>query len=111
MIGWSGSPSWKATITSWPIRGQNEAPHRLPAETWATRTQQELVASDLPSRSQWNWTFTRPNLSVKTSCPFGPTTTADCVPATTGLGVERAGRNGTPNGISVKVLSYVNPSP
>ena len=45
-----------------------------------TRTQQELSASFLPSRSQWNCTFTRPYLSVKISSPGGPTTTAVCVP-------------------------------
>ena len=52
----------------------------------ATRTQQELSASFLPCRSQWNWTFTRPYLSVKISSPDGPTTTAVWVPGTTGLG-------------------------
>ena len=56
-------------------------PQPLPAHGCATRIQQELSASFLPSRSQWNCTFTRPYLSVKISSPAGPTTTAVCVPS------------------------------
>ncbi len=33
-------------------------------ETSRTRIQQELFSSHGPSRSQWNWTLTRPNSSV-----------------------------------------------
>ena len=63
-------------------------PHCLPAQGVATRTQHELFASFLPWRSQWNWTFTRPYLSVKISSPGGPTTTAVCVPCDPRLGVD-----------------------
>src|ERR1035441_4931242 len=59
-IGWLTSPSRKSTITSWPIRGMWTAPHCWPAQNVATRTQQELLTSSWPARSQWNWTFTRP---------------------------------------------------
>ncbi len=89
MTGWSGSPSSKATRTSWPIRGMKIEPQPLPAWLWVTRIQHELSASALPSRSQWNWTFTRPYLSGKISSPGGPTTTAVCGPGTTGFGVVR----------------------
>ena len=33
MIGWSGSPSSKSTMTSWPMRGMWIVPHCLPAQT------------------------------------------------------------------------------
>ena len=79
-------------------------PHCLPAHGVPTRTQQELSASFLPSRSQWNCTFTRPYLSVKISSPAGPTTVAVCVPWTNGFGVERGGRNGSAKGMQVKTL-------
>ena len=39
-------------------------PKPAPAQAWLTRSQHELFASDLPSRSQWNCTFTRPYSSV-----------------------------------------------
>src|SRR5579883_607377 len=107
--GRSGSPSSKSTITSWPTRGRVNAPQCRPAETCATRTQHELSAFFCPCRSQWNWTLIRPYLSVKISSPGGPTTTADWVPLTTGLGVCRAGRNGRLAGMAVNVLSYRNP--
>jgi hypothetical protein len=94
MIGWSGSPSRKSTMTSWPIRGQKEAPQRRPAAICPTRTQQELSESFFPSRSQWNWTLMRPYLSVKISSPLGPTTTAVWVPCTTGRRVRRGNRKG-----------------
>ncbi len=42
----------------------------------------ELFSSDLPTRSQGNWTFTRPYWSVQISCPAGPTTRAVCGPRT-----------------------------
>ena len=77
-------------------------PHCLPAQRVPTRTQHELSASFLPSRSQWNWTFTRPYLSVKISSPGGPTTTAVCVPCDGGRGVVRGGRNGSAAGMQVK---------
>ena len=67
-------------MTSWPMRGTWMAPHCWPAQGVPTRTQQELLASFLPWRSQWNWTFTRLYLSVKISSPGGPTTTAVWVP-------------------------------
>src|SRR5262245_66538935 len=40
MMGWSGSPSRKSTITSWPMRGIDTAPQPLPAHGWDTRIQQ-----------------------------------------------------------------------
>ena len=48
------------------MRGMATPPHSLPAHGCDTRTQQELFSSFvfLPSRSQWNCTFTRPYLSV-----------------------------------------------
>src|SRR3546814_235884 len=51
MIGRSGSLSRNSTITSCPIRGMNIPPQDLPAQTWATRTQQELFSLFVPSRS------------------------------------------------------------
>ncbi len=51
-------------MTSWPMRGVDTAPQPLPAHGCDTRIQQELFSSFLPRRSQWNCTFTRPNLSV-----------------------------------------------
>src|SRR6185503_11165434 len=88
-------PSSKATTTSCPTRGQKNAPQPLPAQTCATRTQHELLASFVPCRSQWNCTLTRPYLSTKISLPGGPTTTAVCGPVITGLGVRLSGRYGT----------------
>src|ERR1039457_7259429 len=73
MMGWSTSPSTKSTTTSWPMRGRWTPPNWVPAPSIATRTQQELLASDWPSRSQWNWILTRPYLSGKISSPAGPT--------------------------------------
>src|SRR5262245_28743185 len=104
--GLSGSPSLKATITSWPMRGQNDTPQRLPAIGCETRTQQELFSSFLPSRSQKNCTLMRPYLSVCSSWPFGPTTTAGCGPLITGRGVTRGGRKVTLSGMQVNVLEY-----
>src|ERR1700733_14379728 len=52
MIGWSGSPSRKSTITSWPILGVETDPQPLPAHICDTRIQQELFSSRLPYRSQ-----------------------------------------------------------
>src|SRR5262245_34609595 len=106
MIGRSGSPSWKATTTSWPMRGQYEVPQRLPAIGWDTRIQHVRSSSRLFSRSQKNFTFTRPYLSVYSSWPDGPTTTAGCGPMTVGRGVVRAGRKVTAAGMQVKELLY-----
>ena len=92
MIGRSGSPSMKSTITSWPMRGIWMKPQPAPAQVWETRTKQELFSSLLPRRSQWNCTFTRAYLSVKISSPAGPTTVAVCGPRITGRGVSRGGR-------------------
>ena len=50
-------------------RDVRSTPQFLPAHGCDTRTQQELFSSFLPSRSQWNCTFTRPYLSVKISSP------------------------------------------
>ena len=50
-------------------RDVDHAPLLAGPRAWPTRTQQELSASFLPSRSQWNCTFTRPYLSVKISSP------------------------------------------
>src|ERR1017187_2433309 len=86
------------------------APHWLPAQYVATRTQQELLTSSDPSRSQWNWTFTRPYLSGKISSPAGPTTVAVCTPRTLGTGVTRGGRKGSAEGMHVNPLVYLNSS-
>ena len=61
---------------------------------WLTRIQQELLSSSAPSRSQWNWSFTRPYLSQWISSPAGPVTRAVWGPRTWGLGVRRPGRKG-----------------
>src|ERR1017187_3497829 len=106
MMGWSTSPSTKSTTTSWPMRGRWTPPNWVPAPSIATRTQQELLASDWPSRSQWNWILTRPYLSGKISSPAGPTTTAVCTPPMRGAGVMRGGRNGKAMGMQVKELEY-----
>ena len=74
----------------------------MPAQGCETRTQHELFSSLLPSRSQWNCTFTRPYLSVQISSPAGPTTIAVCGPCTTGFGVMRGGRYGRWLSIAVK---------
>src|SRR5580698_6255388 len=58
--GLSGSPSRKSTTTSCPIRGIQIAPQFFPAQGCDTRIQHELFSSFVPSRSQKNWTFTRP---------------------------------------------------
>src|SRR5262245_14343194 len=108
MIGRSGSPSSKATITSWPTRGIQTPPHCLPDHAVPTRTQQELPASFLPSRSQKNCTFTRPYLSVKISWPDGPTTTAVWGPGILGLGVASGGRYGKADGMQRKVERYAS---
>lgn len=81
MTGLSGSPSSKATTTSWPTRGQKQAPQPLPAHDWATLTQQD---SPLAERSQGKFTCTRPNLSMFMGP--GPTTVAVQTPPTRGLG-------------------------
>jgi hypothetical protein len=67
-------------------------PQLAPPQLCDTRTQQELSAFFLPSRSQWNCTFTRPYLSGKMVSPGGPTTMAVCVPWMIGSGVSRCGR-------------------
>ena len=67
-------------------------PKPVPAQAWLTRTQHELFSSRLPSRSQWNCTFTRPYLSVQISSPAGPMTMAVCGPRISGRGVVSAGR-------------------
>src|ERR1035441_2066058 len=109
-IGRLTSPSRKSTITSWPIRGMWTAPHCWPAQNVATRTQQELLTLSVPTRSQWNWTFTRPYLSGKISSPEGPTTVAVCTPRTLGTGVTRGGRKGSADGMQVNPLVYLNSS-
>ena len=70
------------------MRGTWIIPQFLPDHGVATRTQHEAFSSFLPSRSQWNWTFTRPYLSVQISSPFLPTTTAVCTPAISGQGAR-----------------------
>jgi hypothetical protein len=55
-------------------------PYPEPAHAWLTRIHTELFSSNLPSRSQWNCTRTRPNSSVCTFSPAAPTTTALCTP-------------------------------
>ena len=81
----------------------------MPPTGCATRIQHELFSSFLPCRSQWNWTFTRPYLSVEICSPARPTTNAVCGPATTGLGVPPGGRNGTLAGMHVKEFVYSKP--
>ncbi len=83
------------------------APHCLPAQVVATRIQQELVSSALPSRSQWNCTLMRPYLSVKISSPDGPVTIAVWQPCTKGRGVFRSGRYGSAKGMQVKDVGVV----
>src|SRR5258707_12267978 len=89
-------------MTSSPTRGRKKAPKLLLAHACATRTQQELSRFFFPSRSQKNWTLTRPYLSVEISPPAGPTTMAVCVPLIVGFGVARCGRKGIAAGIQGK---------
>src|SRR5580658_7598817 len=111
MMGRSGSPSRKLTITSCPTRGMAIEPQPWPAHSWETRTQQEQPFL----RSQGNCTTTRPYLSTQISfelsslelssdAGFRYTTTALCGPCTKGLGVRRAGRKRTEAGMQVKWL-------
>ena len=74
--GRSTSPPMNVTSTSIPTRGTIWKPYPEPAHGVATRSQHELWSFRLPSRSQWNCTFTRPSASVWISCPAGPTTIA-----------------------------------
>ena len=75
-----GGTGRATTIHSWCL-GQKQAPQLLPAQTWATRTQHDDCVS---ARSQKKRTCTRPNWSVKISCPGGPMTIAVCMPPTFG---------------------------
>src|SRR5262245_22832621 len=113
--------------TSWPMRGITMPPQPRPAQFCATRTQHELLGLAAPSpgpqywrgmrdeplrlvpwflawRSQKNWTLMRPYLSVNTSSPDGPTTTAVCGPTMHGRGVARAGRYDSAAGTASKLL-------
>ncbi len=74
------------------MRGTCIAPQPAPAQAWLTLSQQELVASRRPERSQWNRTLTRPYLSQWISSPEGPVTIAVCGPCTKGRAVRRGGR-------------------
>ncbi len=111
MIGRSGSPSRKLTITSWPIRGIWIEPQFFPAQACETRIQQELFSLDWSWRSQWKCTLTRPYWSVQISSPLGPTTTAVCGPRTTGTGVDGKGRKAWPASIQSSSLSNCAPPP
>src|ERR1700743_1271410 len=82
-------------------------PKFLPAHGCDTRTQHELFSFFLPRRSQWNCTLTRPYLSVNSSSPDGPTTTAVCGTWTNGFGVARGGRYCCVDGIAANVHRYV----
>jgi WD40 repeat protein len=55
---------WTLDTDDLDVDGDDGRPQPGPAMVWATRTQQELFSSFLPWRSQWNFTFTRPYLSV-----------------------------------------------
>ncbi|MNE55173.1 hypothetical protein D3C80_1499970 [compost metagenome] len=68
-IGRSGSPLIKSITTSSPTRGICTPPKPWPAQALDTRTQQELLSSPFARRSQWNFTFTRPYLSVQIDSP------------------------------------------
>src|SRR3546814_5092399 len=110
MIGRSGSPSRNSTITSCPIRGMNIPPQDLPAHTWATRTQQELFSLFVPSRSQWNWSFTPPCSSVQISSPALPTTMAVCGPLIVGFDARSDGRNEVALGMAPMRQRKMSPS-
>ena len=97
-------PSQVVDLNALPMRGIEIPPQLFPAQGCETRIQHELFSFFLPSRSQWNWTFTRPYLSVWISSPEGPTTTAVWQPCTKGCGVTRGGRNGVEKGIHSKVF-------
>ncbi len=75
-------------------------------EVWSccTRIQQEALSSSMSVRSQWNFTFTRPCLSVwivSSGEPGGATTRAVCGPSIIGTGVRRGVRYFTSAGSSV----------
>src|ERR1017187_10400164 len=92
------------------MRGMKIAPQLLPAQVCATRIQQELFSSLVPSRSQKNWTLMRPYWSVQISSPDLPTTTAVWVLGITGLRPRRGGRKGTVLGMASNSLEYSNGS-
>ncbi|ESS58169.1 hypothetical protein EDP2_2594 [Enterobacter cloacae S611] len=101
----------KSITTSSPTRGICTPPKPWPAQALDTRTQQELVSSPFACRSQWNFTFIRPYLSVQMLSPCGPTTFAVCGPWVFGHAVTGAGRNTTDEGMTVKsVRCTVSPS-
>src|ERR1700748_1280257 len=94
------------------MRGRNCAHHRVSAQVCDVRIQQELFSSFLPSRSQWNWTFTRPYWSVQISWPGGPTTIAGGGPRTVGLYRVIGGRKVTLDSIALKAQANGStPSP
>ncbi len=88
------------------MRGSVQAPQPLPAQLCDTRIQQVVFSSFLPSWSQWNWTLMRPYLSVQISSPDFPVTMAVWVPAISGRGVPRGGRQVMSAGKAVKVFAY-----
>ncbi|VVP57383.1 hypothetical protein PS896_05808 [Pseudomonas fluorescens] len=87
-----------------PIRGMAMPPYWAPAQALETRSQQLVLSSAWPSRSQWNWTLTRPYSSQWISSPFGPVTTALWLPRMRGFGWRRGGRLGTSHGVAWKRL-------
>ena len=84
-------------------------PKPLPAHSWLTRIQTELSSSVVPSRSQGNWTRTRPSSSVWISWPSGPTTRALCTPRTRGFAIVAGGRNGVE--VSTAFADWFHTSP
>ncbi len=76
------------------MRGRFVPPKPAPPHGWFTWIQHDESSFIWPSRSQWNWTRTRPNSSTWISSPAGPTTVALSTPCARGLGVFSSGRYG-----------------
>src|SRR4051812_36378357 len=92
MIGRSGSPPMKSTITSWPTRGRLVPPKPLPPQGWLEWIQHEEDSFIFDSRSQGQGTRARANSFGWNFSAAGPTTVALSTPLVFGFGVAWAGR-------------------
>ena len=77
----------------------------LGGDDYQQPSQHDAWSSSGPRRSHGKRTLMRPWKSTWISSPGGPTTVAVCAPCTTGRGVLRAGRHGTPARTQVKRLA------
>jgi len=89
----------KSTMTSWPMRGMNIAPHPAPAHNCDTPFQAGGVFVVLTFAIPMEWTFTPAVFVDVISSPAGPVDEGCLGPSTTGFGGLRVGRKGTLEGI------------